>query len=68
MVHAQPRIYPGEWDAATPLGFWHTNGSPNLGQMTKPNYSQQKQKNLVNCGICYSGWPQSKIERKRKER
>ena len=31
MVYAKPNIYPGEWDAQTPLGFWDTNGSPNLG-------------------------------------
>ena len=32
MVFAQPIICPGEWDAQNPLGFWDTNGSPNLGQ------------------------------------
>ena len=25
-----------------PLGFWDTNGSPNLGQATKPRNNQQK--------------------------
>ena len=28
MVYAQPRIRPGEWDAQSPLEFWHTNRSP----------------------------------------
>ena len=28
---------PGEWDALTPLGFWDTNGSPNLSQTTRPD-------------------------------
>ena len=36
MAYAQPNICPGEWDARTPLGFWDTNGSPNLGQTTRP--------------------------------
>ena len=35
MVYAQPRICPGEWDAQTPLGFWDTNGSPNLARELK---------------------------------
>ena len=26
------------------LGFWDTNGSPNLGQMTRSSDSQQKKK------------------------
>ena len=32
MVYAQLRICLTEWDAQTPLGFWDTNRSPNLGQ------------------------------------
>ena len=44
MVHAQPRIRPGEWDAQTSLGFWDTNGSPNLGQTTRPSENQQKKR------------------------
>ena len=35
MVYAQPRICPGEWYTQTPLGLGDTNGSPNLGQMTR---------------------------------
>ena len=37
-----------EYDTQTPLGFWHTNGFPNLGQKTRPynnnNQQQQQQK------------------------
>ena len=44
MVYAQSRISPGEWDVQTSLGFWDTNGSPNLGQMRRPSDSQQKKK------------------------
>ena len=32
MVYTQPRICPGKWDAEISLGFWDTNGSPNLDQ------------------------------------
>ena len=28
----------------TPMGLWHTNGSPNLGQKTRP-YCNKKNKN-----------------------
>ena len=66
VVHAQSGIRPEECDAQTSLEFWDTNGSPDLGQMTRPN--QQKKDNLPNCGLCCPGWPQSKNERKRKER
>ena len=44
IVYAQPRICPGEWEAPTPLGFWDTNGSPNLGQTTRPYDNQQQKK------------------------
>ena len=26
------------------MGLWHTHGSPNLGQTTRPNNNQQKKK------------------------
>ena len=43
------RIYvtkdqPWEWHTQTPLGFWHPNGSLNLGQTTRPSNNQQKEK------------------------
>ena len=69
MVYAQPRINPGEWDAQTLVGFWDTNGSPNLSQTTGPqNNQQEKKENLPNCGLWCPGWSQSKIERKRKDK
>ena len=46
MVYAQPSICTGEWDTQTPLGFWQTNGSPNLSQTTGPYNNQQKRENL----------------------
>ena len=61
------RICPGEWDRETPLGFWHTNGSPNLNHMARPYNNQQKRENLKDYGLCCPGWPQSKIERKWEE-
>ena len=42
MVYAQFRIRPGKWDAQTSQRFWHTNGSPNIDQTTRPSDSQQK--------------------------
>ena len=42
MVYAQPSIC-AEWDVENSLGFWDTNGSPNLDQMTRPYYNQQQQ-------------------------
>ena len=39
-VYAQPKICPGE--TQTSLGFWDTNRSRNLGQMTRYSDSQQK--------------------------
>ena len=47
IVYAQPRVYPGEWDAQTPLGFWDTNGSLNLGQMTKFSNNHQEKIELA---------------------
>ena len=44
MVYAQPSFCPRKWNSQTPLGFWHTNGSPNLGQTTRSCYNQQKKK------------------------
>ena len=68
IVYAQPRICPEEWNAQTPLGFWDTNGSSNLGQTTRPSNNQQEKENLPNCGLCYPGWPQSKIESEKKDK
>ena len=34
------------------MGLWHTHGSPNLGQKTRPNNNQQKEENLQNCRLC----------------
>ena len=33
-----------ENEMQTSLGFWDTNGSPNLGQMTRPADNQQKKR------------------------
>ena len=58
-----------ENDTQTPMGLWHTNGSPNLDQKTRPHNNQQKKKeNLQNCRLCCPGWPQNKTERMWKER
>ena len=46
MVYAQPCICPGKWDIQTPLGCWHTNSSPNLGQAIRYYNNQQRIENL----------------------
>ena len=43
-IYAQPRIYPREGDAQTPLGFWDKNSSPNIGHMTRPYYNHRKKR------------------------
>ena len=68
MVYAQPSICPREWNTQTPLGLWHTNGSPNLGQKIRAYYNQQKKENLQNCGFCCPGWPQKKTESEKKDK
>ena len=67
MVYTQHRICHGERDAQTPLGFWNTSRSPNLGQTTRPYYNQEKRGNLENCGLCCPDRPQSKNNRIWKE-
>ncbi len=42
MVYAQPSSCPEEWHSQTPMGLWHTNRSPNLGQKIRPYKNQQK--------------------------
>ena len=69
MVYVPPRICPGGLDAQNSLGIWDTNGSPNLGQMTRPSDSQQKKREPAEfSGLNPPGRPMSKIKRKLKER
>ena len=53
MVYAQPSIYPRKWHTQTPMGLWHTHGSPNLGQKTRPYNNQQKKRTckIVNFAV-----------------
>ena len=44
MVYAQPSTCPRKWHTQTPMVLWHTNGSPNLGQKTRPYNNHQKRK------------------------
>ena len=44
MVYAQPSTSPRKWHKQTPMGLWHTNGSPTLGQNTRLYNNQQKKK------------------------
>ena len=43
---------PRKWHTQTPMGLWHTNGSPNLGQKTRPYNNQQKKKKKKKKKIC----------------
>ena len=49
MVYPQHRIRLGKWDEQNCLGFWDTNWSSKLGQMTRPIDSQQKKKRKRTC-------------------
>ena len=46
MVYPQLRMGPEERDTQIPQGFWHTNGSLNLVQMTRPCNNQQQKKRI----------------------
>ena len=69
MVYAQPSIYPGKCDKQTPLGFCHTNGSPNLGQTTRPYNNQQKKRSwrIVDFAVPTDYWVKLK-EREKKDK
>ena len=47
--------------------FVDTNGSPNLARPPDQKAVNKNKENLQNCWLCCLGWPESKIERKRKE-
>ena len=61
MVYTQSSLSPEEWDTQTPLVFWYTNGSPYLGQTSRPNNNQQEKEKIVEFAVPAD---QSKIERK----
>ena len=42
IVYAQPSTRPSKWHSQTPVGLWYTNGSPKLGQKTRPYNNQPK--------------------------
>ena len=42
VVSALLRIHPGEWDSQSSIGFWDTNESSNLDQMTRPSDCKKK--------------------------
>ena len=67
MIYEQPRICPREWDAQTPLEFWDTNGSTNLGQTIRFFNNQQKEKKKKKRELAELWTLLSKIERKWKE-
>ena len=46
MAYTQLRIFPGEWDEQTSLGFLDTNGSSNLCQTTRPCNNKKNKKKI----------------------
>ena len=44
------------------------NNNNNKKKKKKKRKKERKKENLLNSGLCRSGWPLSKTERKRKER
>ena len=40
------------------MGLWHTHGSPNLGQKTRPNDNQQKKRicKIVDFAVLVDRW------------
>ena len=70
MVYVQPRICPIEkspkilWDFDIQTDHLISARRTNLEIVNK----KKKKENLLNCGLCRSSGPQSKIKRKRKER
>ena len=68
MVYAQSASVL-ENDTQTPVGLWHTNVSPNLGQKTRPyNNQQQKKRTCKIVDFAFPGWPQNKTEKMWKEK
>ena len=68
MVYAQPSTCPWKWHAQTPVGLWYTNGSPNLGQKTRPYNNQQKKKKIckvVDFAVPADHWIKLKESEKR---
>ena len=53
IVHLQPRICPGEWDAQNYLWVLDTNRSHYSSQKTKRSNGQQKKDNPPNCRLCH---------------
>ena len=65
MVYARPRICPGEWDAQTPLRFWDTNGSSNLGQTARPSQQKKRIFRIVDFAVPVDHWVKMKESEKK---
>ena len=44
MAYTQPSTCPKKWHTQTPMGLRYKNGSPNIGQKTRPYNNQQKKR------------------------
>ena len=65
MVYAQPSTCPRKLHAQTPMGLWHTNGSPNLDKKTRLYNNQQRKKKKEKLWTLLS---RLKVEKKKKRK
>ena len=50
------------------MGLWHTNGSPNLGQKTRPNnYQQQKKRTCKIVDFAVAAYHRIKMKKTEKK-
>ena len=68
MVYAQPSTCLVKGHTETPMRLWRTNGSPNLGQKTRPYNNQQKKKKRICQIIEFSVLADHRIQLKDYER
>ena len=61
MLYAQPSTCPRKWHTQTPMGLRYKNGSPNLGQKTRP-YNNKKKKSVKICKIAVPADPRIKLK------
>ena len=56
---------PGEWHTQTPTGLRHTNGSPNLGQKTRPSHQKKRTWKIVDFAVPAGHWVRLKESEKK---
>ena len=64
MANAQLVIPPGEWEAKI-LWDFDIQTDPLISAWRPDLLIFNKKENLLNTGVCFSGWPLGKIEKKK---